>query len=106
MHLKIFNFIGLIVTSFFACQDEHPKQMTYETKARKTEISNPVIIDIQPFSNIDKSQVEYVYTEINKTYPHIIILDAIPLPEESFYAPRNRYRADSLISYLLEIPFK
>ncbi len=38
--------------------------------------------------------------KIKEIYPNIKILKPIPFPENSFYPPRNRYRADSIIAFL------
>ena len=57
-------------------------------------------IFIQPFSDMDPAHTEFVYKEIQKFYPRISIANSIELPTAAFYAPRNRYRADSIISIL------
>lgn len=62
---------------------------------------NPrVTIDIQPFSDISKTEREYVLAELKKVYPYVILQPAIVLPKSAYYPPRNRYRADSLINFL------
>ncbi|MEO6251760.1 MAG: matrixin family metalloprotease [Ferruginibacter sp.] len=61
---------------------------------------NNIVIDIQPFNGISDVQVQYVFKEIKKVYPYIEIQKAIALPQLAWYAPRNRYRADSLIHFL------
>ncbi|MES2131016.1 MAG: matrixin family metalloprotease [Bacteroidota bacterium] len=84
--------ICIILTSFllFAC-DNSPKM---ESKII------PLTIDIQPFSDATTEQVKFVYNELHKIYPNIIIKKAIDLPAFAYYKPRNRYRADSLVGYL------
>ncbi|MFT3908124.1 MAG: matrixin family metalloprotease [Ferruginibacter sp.] len=59
-----------------------------------------IIIDIQPFEGIAKSDIAYVANELGSIYPHIQIRQMIDLPEAAFYPARNRYRADSLIAFL------
>ncbi|MEI7500165.1 MAG: Zn-dependent protease, partial [Bacteroidota bacterium] len=59
-----------------------------------------VTIVIQPFEDIPPSYVSYVYKHLSMIIPGIIIKAPIPLPKSAFYAPRNRYRADSLIEFL------
>ncbi len=58
------------------------------------------IFVIQPFSGFPPSQIKAVYEVLKKINPKTIIRKAIPLPASTFYAPRNRYRADSVINYL------
>lgn len=60
----------------------------------------PIKISIQPFTDISKADVEYVYAELKKVYPNIEIKRSIDLPSSAFYSARNRYRADSIIHYL------
>ena len=57
-------------------------------------------LDIQPFDNISESQISYVFKHLCKIHPHVNLLKAIPLPKRAYYAPRHRYRADTLIAYL------
>lgn len=55
---------------------------------------------IQPFSDVSVPIVDSLHINLKKIYPHITVNEAIPLPQNSYYSPRNRYRADSLIRFL------
>lgn len=66
----------------------------------EAEKNSRITIDIQPFSDISKTEREYVLTELKKVYPYVILKPAIVLPGSAYYSPRNRYRADSLINFL------
>lgn len=57
-------------------------------------------IDVQPFGTISSIQVNYVYKELKKVYPSVDLKKTVPLPFFTYYRPRNRYRADSLLRYL------
>jgi archaemetzincin len=59
-----------------------------------------VTITIQPFNDLSPENTNYVFTELKKIYPKVELNKAIPLPSSAWYAPRKRYRADSLINYL------
>lgn len=59
-----------------------------------------IVIDLQPFVGITAAQVDYVFAGLKKNYPFISINKPIALPTTAYYAARNRYRADSLISFL------
>ena len=61
---------------------------------------NGVVVAIQPFGDIPPSYVTYFYKLASQIIPGINIKATIPLPKSAFYAPRNRYRADSLIDFL------
>ena len=41
-----------------------------------------------------------IYDSLKKINPNTTLVKTMPLPSSAFYAPRNRYRADSLINYL------
>lgn len=58
------------------------------------------VISIQPFGNISSEEVSLFYKEIKKINPKAILQTSIPLPQNAYYLPRNRYRADSLIKFL------
>jgi len=55
---------------------------------------------LQPFAGTSSSNVKALFEKLKAVNPKTIIRTAIPLPSTAFYAPRNRYRADSLINYL------
>ncbi len=61
------------------------------------------IIDIQPFADIDTQYIHQVQQALSTIYKHVELKKPIPLPASAFYAPRHRYRADSLIRYLKSI---
>lgn len=65
-----------------------------------TQNNNALTIDIQPFTDIASNEANYVYTEIKKIYPKVIIKSPIQLPLFAFYPLRNRYRAGSVIKFL------
>ncbi len=66
----------------------------------KTWVNKKVIVDIQPFEGIPAATVQLVATQIKQFYPLVEVKESIALPASSFYVPRNRYRADSLIHFL------
>ena len=61
---------------------------------------NSVIINLQPCKGISQAETNYVYAAFKKIYETVQLKEAIDLPAFAFYPARNRYRADSLISYL------
>jgi len=56
------------------------------------------IIVIQPYNDLDKSQVDFLVTEIKKVCPNVEVKKPIPLPSSAYYTANKRYRADSLIA--------
>lgn len=86
-HIFFLFFIGL----FYSCGNSN---------SFKKEDTKSITIEVQPFSDIAVKEVNYVFTEIKKVYPHVILNSSIDLPSKAFYPARNRYRADSLIKFL------
>jgi archaemetzincin len=76
---------------FWSCQS---------SKADNLNQDSLIIIDLQPFKGVSKTEQIFIANEIKKVYPHAKLLASIELPKSAFYAKRNRYRADSLIRYL------
>ncbi|MCW3159804.1 matrixin family metalloprotease [Chryseobacterium oryctis] len=71
-------------------------------KQQKTEEGKAITILVQPFKDLNSERVNFVTKEIKKVYPHVKILNPIDFPENAYYKPRNRYRADSIIKFLSE----
>jgi archaemetzincin len=60
------------------------------------------IVIIQPFSGVSGTQVSYIYNQLKKVIPQVVLNPSIPLPSRAYYKPRNRYRADTLNLFLKE----
>jgi archaemetzincin len=59
------------------------------------------IIQLQPLGKFATADLQYLKDSIEQFYPvQIQIGVAKPLPPHAYYAPRNRYRADSIIAWL------
>lgn len=71
-----------------------------EKKEETIKDREAVTILVQPFKDINSGDVAEVVKEIRKLYPKVKILEPVDLPTKSYYKPRNRYRADSIISFL------
>ncbi len=59
---------------------------------------SPVVI-ILPYTDIDTSIVNQTIASLKKVLPNTILLKSIELPSNTYYQPRNRYRADSLLNF-------
>lgn len=56
---------------------------------------------LQPFGDIPEAQVNLVVEAVEAYFDcKVTVVPAIKLPESAWYAPRKRYRADSLLRYL------
>lgn len=59
-----------------------------------------ISIDIQPFADFPDDLTQNIAKQLKEIDPAINIRPAIDLPASAYYAPRNRYRADSIIAFL------
>lgn len=87
---KIISFF-ILISLFFSCE---------KSKENVAKNEEAVTILVQPFKDISPKQLIEISDGIKKIYPKIKILEPIDFPENSYYEPRNRYRADSIIKYL------
>jgi archaemetzincin len=58
------------------------------------------VIVIQPLGNFELQQSNKVLSEIRTINRNVVLRKNIPFPENSYYKPRDRYRADSIIKNL------
>lgn len=85
----IFCFILFLL--IFSCE---------KSKLSDLKSEEEITILIQPFEDVKPKQLAEISENIRKIYPKIKILEPIDFPKNTFYQPRNRYRADSIIKYL------
>lgn len=90
---KIF-LLFLSIAFLLSCREES------KTSAPLQAHHKLIIIDLQPFDDIPEKQVTFVYEELLKIHPNIVIYPPIKLPAAAYYKTRKRYRADTLINYL------
>lgn len=74
--------------------------LSCENKSNENAIKAQKVIVIQPLGNFQQKQSQKVFTEIKSINPKVVLKGNIEFPEKSFYSPRNRYRADSIIKNL------
>jgi archaemetzincin len=65
----------------------------------KTE-KHPKIIVLQPLGNFQVSSANEILEKIRKINPNVVLRKSIDFPSGSYYQPRNRFRADSIIKNL------
>lgn len=87
-----------LLNSFFAilflvsCKEDQ--------ESKVVEATNKVVLQLQPFKDMKIDELGNIASQIREIYPNVEILPAIDFPENSYYQPRNRYRADSIIKFL------
>lgn len=70
-----------------------------EKQTKEEQMKRPVVY-LQPFNGMPGTMVNDVAGRLKKYYPAIRINKAIDLPAAAWYAPRQRFKADSIIKFL------
>jgi archaemetzincin len=58
------------------------------------------VIKVLPLGNLDKKLAADAVLHLKQYMGNVILLPAVALPAHAYYAPRNRYRADTLIRWM------
>jgi archaemetzincin len=60
------------------------------------------VVVLQPLGTFSDAETYRIQEKLQKCFKKVIVRHAIRLPEAAFYAPRQRYRADSLLRMLAQ----
>lgn len=58
------------------------------------------VIQILPFSDVDQSKVVYLTSKLKEVFDSVAVLKSEDIPKQSYYKPRNRYRANNILDYM------
>lgn len=86
--------MSLLLFCLFSCSKGNSEKNDVIQKGAKR------IIVIQPLGNFERDEAVAIFEKIKAIDPKVVLRGNIPFPESSFYKPRNRYRADSIIKNL------
>lgn len=87
MKLMYLNMLLVLIASVFSA-------------CKNSTIHKDRVIVVQPFDDFTLSLSEKVSHQLKQIHPEVVLRKEIALPASAYYKERNRYRADSLISYL------
>lgn len=90
-------YLILFMLLLSACSEQRPKK---EIVSSSPALTQPMTIIVQPFDDFPEMLVDSLISRIKEINSDVVVRKSISLPESSYYPPRNRYRADSLINYL------
>jgi archaemetzincin len=91
------RFIIVISLLFFSCTEKRQNNKSGTT----AEKNKPVFqVNLLPLGKIDKKAIDQLYKNLLLVLPAVKLVAVEPMPAQSYYKPRNRYRADTLISWL------
>lgn len=91
MKILLVNFL-FVVLFLVSCNENQKTEITKTTER--------IVIQLQPFKDMKMNEVDNIANHIEKIYPNVEVLKEIDFPKNSYYQPRNRYRADSIIKFL------
>lgn len=94
------NAFLLLLLLFSNCNSKPPKNNKQPPQTSPK--IQPLTIAIQPLGNISESYCIDTYTELKEIVPNVVLAKRMSMPSKAYYAPRKRYRADSLIHWLRE----
>jgi len=66
----------------------------------KPPVGKNFTIRIQPFAEMNSNLIASVADSIRKMYPNAVVAPKKALPVFAYHAPRNRYKADSILTFL------
>lgn len=101
-----FGVLSLLVVFFLYSCEKSVRTNPPVSKPVKTKkpIPKQLSIALIFFDNAEPNMQQAIATEIKNFYnSSVSIVSPLPLPKNAFYAPRGRYKADSLIHYLAKI---
>ena len=84
----------ILLFCFISCTN------TKKENKEEIQINNQKVIVIQPLGDFKTSQSKEIYNQIKAINSVVVLRQNIPFPVNSFYKPRNRFRADSIIKNL------
>ncbi len=89
--------LQLLFVSFIGCNQDKPPVL-HQSEKFKSGIS----IGLLPYDGFDTSLLTFIKNE-TETFYHcdVILLKSCTLPHFAWYAPRSRYKADSLLHHQL-----
>ena len=93
-----YSLITVLFAILFSCNTTPVKTTSTPIKKIKTVTTKTIII--LPLGKIDNAVVNEIYISIKRIIPDIKIMQKESMPSISYYRPRNRYRADTLINWM------
>ncbi|PZP52586.1 MAG: hypothetical protein DI598_00295, partial [Pseudopedobacter saltans] len=65
----------------------------------KNKKENNYVFQLQPFNDLEKSDIQYVVDTLKKKMSKIVLANGIVLPNYAYVEERKRYKADSIIHF-------
>jgi archaemetzincin len=96
-----FLFALFTILFLWACASDEHKNVPHSAV---NDEKQPVTVGLYPLNPFDSVYLAMLKDEVEHFYGYkTLIMQGSKLPKSAYYAPRNRYRADSLLDYLLGV---
>ena len=87
---------GLFILGLMCMGNDWPLNNLYSLKKENKNL----VVALLPYKGFDLTLIDFVQKETELFYRcKVVILKSVVLPAFAYYAPRNRYKADSLLVY-------
>jgi len=96
--MRIFFLIAVLVIAF-GCRPGSEKTNKPVTEKKVTN-ENPVSIKLLPLGKTNPAFISSTFSALKQIVSNVELLPHEEMPHSAFYAPRNRYRADTLIDWM------
>lgn len=90
----------LAVVVMMACQQQYSTPETQETQPDNQEKVVLPIVEVYTIGEVSEDLCRAMLDSLKSHYPNCRRAGKLPLPRSAYYSPRQRYLADSLVSYL------
>jgi len=93
----------IVCLLLFSCKQNEQaekKQVKQIKELLKQEDQKPVTIKILPLGKTTPVFINTTFRDLQRFIPGVQLLLTEEMPKFAYYAPRNRYRADSLIAWM------
>jgi len=99
MHLRILTIIiSCCLILFSNCKSDSSIEKKTHTTTAKTVFDKKLML--LPLGKINDATISNVYDSLRQIFPDVVLMKKESMPAIAYTAPRNRYRADTLIHWM------
>jgi archaemetzincin len=92
--------LPIIFLLLVSCKHSDSKPGDIKLAGKSIPSSEGKIVKILPMGRVDDKFIQTTFEKIKAVVPYVVLLHSAKMPTFSYYSPRNRYRADSLIKWM------
>jgi archaemetzincin len=101
IYLFSITLIGFLIFNYLGPRNYNYKEdIKHVLVTLTTSKTDTIFVRVQPFSDVPDEMINTLFTKLKKIYPYVILNRPIDLPASAYYAPKNRFKADTIICFL------